>query len=111
MRWSLFVLSIFGVVICRQASAQVEIKGTVYDQSQLFALPGVSVLSSSGAGTSTDTAGRYRIVLRPNDSIYFSYLGRHTAPIPVKRIARGYPLDMSLAVRVDSLPLVVVRPK
>src|SRR6185437_4414747 len=111
MKWSLFVLSIFGVVICRQASAQVEIKGTVYDQSQLFAMPGVSVMSSSGAGTSTDTAGHYRIVLPSNDSIYFSYLGRHTAKIPVKRIARGYPLDMSLAVRVDSLPLVVVRPK
>ena len=111
MRRSFSILLIFLGVICRQASAQVEIKGTVYDQSQLFAMPGVSVMSSSGAGTSTDSAGHYRIVLPPNDSIYFSYLGRHTAPIPVKRIARGYPLDMSLAVRVDSLPLVVVRPK
>lgn len=93
------------------ATAQVEIRGTVYDQSQLFAMPGVSVLSTSGLGTTTDSAGRYRVVLPANDSIYFSYLGRHTGKIPVKRIARGYPLDMSLAVRVDSLPLVVVRPK
>jgi hypothetical protein len=93
------------------AFGQVEVKGTVYDQSQLFALPGVSVLGTSGRGTMTDSAGHYTIVLPPGDSIYFSYLGRRTAKFPVKRIAGGYPMDMSLAVRVDSLPLVVVRPK
>ena len=102
---------IFILLAYLQGLTQVEIRGTVYDQSQLFAMPGVSVLSSSGVGTMTDSAGHYRVVLPPNDSIYFSYLGRHTAKIPVKRVARGYPLDMSLAVRVDSLPLVVVRPK
>lgn len=110
MKRGLFI-ALFFLLSVGQVFAQVEIKGTVYDQSQLFAMPGVSVLSSSGVGTSTDSAGHYRIVLPPNDSIYFSYLGRHTASIPVKRIARGYPLDMSLAVRIDSLPLVVVRPK
>jgi hypothetical protein len=102
---------IFILLACLQAHAQVEVKGTVYDQSQIFAMPGVSVLSSSGVGTTTDSAGHYRVVLPPGASCYFSYLGRHTAKIPVRRIARGYPLDMSLAVRVDSLPLVVVRPK
>lgn len=110
MKRGLFI-ALFFLLSVGRALAQVEIKGTVYDQSQLFAMPGVSVLSSSGAGTSTDSVGHYRISLPSNDSIYFSYLGRHTAKIPVKRIARGYPLDMSLAVRVDSLPLVVVRPK
>jgi hypothetical protein len=91
--------------------AQVEVRGTVYDQSQLFAMPGVSVMSTSGQGTTTDSVGRYRLKLPLGDSIFFSYLGRRTAKFPVKRIARDYPLDMSLAVRVDSLPLVVVRPK
>lgn len=89
----------------------VEIKGTVYDRSQLFAMPGVSVLGTSGAGTMTDSAGRYSIRLAKNDSIYFSYLGKFTVKFPVKTIAPGYPLNMSLAVSVDSLPLVVVRPK
>jgi hypothetical protein len=91
--------------------AQVEVRGTVYDQSQLFAMPGVSVMSTSGQGTTTDSLGRYKLKLPLDDSIFFSYLGRRTAKYPVKRIARDYPLDMSLAVRVDSLPLVVVRPK
>ena len=93
------------------AVGQVEVKGTVYDESKLFAMPGVSVLGTSGQGTTTDSVGQYHIVLHPQDSIYFSYLGRRTGKIPVSRIVRNYPLDMSLAVRVDSLPLVVVRPR
>jgi carboxypeptidase-like protein len=87
-----------------------EVKGTVFDQSQLFALPGVSVMGTNGHGTMTDSTGHYRIMLNSDDSIYFSYLGKRTASFPVKAITPGYPLDMSLAIRVDSLPLVVVRP-
>ena len=101
------VLALLGT----SAAGQVEIRGTVYDESKLFAMPGVSVLGTSGQGTTTDSAGQYHIVLHPGDSIYFSYLGRHTGKIAVSRIAKNYPLDMSLAVRVDSLPLVVVRPQ
>jgi plasmid maintenance system killer protein len=95
----------------QQALGQVEVKGTVYDRSQLFAMPGVSVLGTSGAGTMTDSTGHYSIRLNSGDSIYFSYLGKFTTKFPVKRIAPGYPFNMSLAVNVDSLPLVVVRPK
>jgi hypothetical protein len=99
------------VLVCNRTLGQVEVKGTVYDRSQYFALPGVSVLGTSGQGTSTDSTGHYSIRLALKDSIYFSYLGKFTARFPVKNIAPGYPLNMSLAVRVDSLPLVVVRPK
>ena len=105
------ILSVLLSCIGELAVAQVEIKGTVYDQSRLFAMPGVSVLGTSGQGTMTDSVGQYHIVLHPGDSIYFSYLGRHTGKIPVSRVVKNYPLDMSLAVRVDSLPLVVVRPR
>jgi len=89
----------------------VEISGTIFDKTRLFTMPGVSVLSNSGAGTMTDSAGHYRIRLRADDSIYFSYLGRQTARIAVRRLAPDYPLNMSLAVTVDSLPIVVVKPK
>jgi hypothetical protein len=110
-RAKMVILSMLLACISGRAVAQVEIKGTVYDQSRLFAMPGVSVLGTSGEGTTTDSAGQYHILLHSGDSIYFSYLGRHTAKIPVSRIVKNYPLDMSLAVRVDSLPLVVVRPR
>ena len=91
--------------------AQVEIRGTVFDRSQYFAMPGVSVLSTSGTGTMTDSTGHYQIRLKYTDSIYFSYLGKSTVRFPVNKINIMYPFDMSLGVRVDSLPLVVVRPK
>lgn len=90
---------------------QTPIKGTVYDRSLQFTLPGVSVMGTSGAGTVTDSAGHYSIRLPAGDSIYFSYLGRATAKFPVKDIAEGQPFDMSLQVAVDSLPSVYVRPK
>jgi len=96
---------------CIPAAAQIEITGTVFDKTQLFTMPGVSVLSNSGYGTMTDSLGRYRIRLPLDDSIYFSYLGRHTARIAVRRLAPNYPLNMSLAVTVDSLPIIVVKPK
>jgi hypothetical protein len=107
----IFISFILLTCCCRGVLGQVEIKGTVYDKSQLFAMPGVSVMGTSGQGTMTDSMGKYKIILHPDDSIYFSYLGRATARISVHRVARDYPLDMSLAVTVDSLPLVVVRPR
>ena len=87
------------------------VNGTVYDRSRYFAMPGVSVMGTSGQGTMTDSTGQYHIRVHPKDSIYFSYLGRATVKFPVKSIATNYPMDISLAVTIDSLPLVVVRPK
>jgi hypothetical protein len=93
----------------RTAFGQVVISGTVYDESQRFAMAGVSVLSTSGLGTTTDSVGHYRIRLALDDSIYFSYLGKSTARFPVKEIGAGQPFDMALAVSIDSLPAVFVR--
>ncbi|WP_188932784.1 hypothetical protein [Puia dinghuensis] len=109
-KWPIIGTMLFSLFCCRATAQMQEITGTVFDKTRLFTMPGVSVLSNSGAGTMTDSAGHYRVRLPLDDSIYFSYLGRHTAKIAVRRIARDYPLNMSLAVTVDSLPLVVVKP-
>jgi hypothetical protein len=93
------------------AHSQVEVRGTVYDKTRYFAMQGVSVMGTSGQGTSTDSLGRYTIRLSLTDSIYFSYLGKRTVKFPVKGVVPGFPMDISLAVTIDSLPLVVVRPK
>ena len=98
-------------MICQVVIGQVDIKGTVYDRSAFYAMPGVSVIAASGAGTMTDSLGRYHIRLSPDDSIYFSYLGKFTAKFPVKDIPAGFPFDMSLQVSIDTLPSVFVRPK
>lgn len=95
----------------RRALGQQEVHGTVYDRSRLFAMPGVSVMSTSGRGTMTDSTGQYRLRVTKRDSVYFSYLGKSTAKFPMRSIDLNNPMDVSLAVAVDSLPLVVVRPK
>lgn len=103
------LLALYGDVVVGQDAKKVQLTGTVYDGSARFALQGVSVLGTSGAGTATDTLGHYSIQLLPGDSLYFSYLGRATAKIPVKDIPQGFPFDMSLDVAVDSLPTVLVQ--
>lgn len=95
----------------KMSIGQVLIHGTVYDRSQFFALPGVSVMGTSGAGTATDSMGNYHIRLPAGDSIYFSYQGKFTGKFPVKDIDPDIPLNMSLQVTIDSLPQVVVRPR
>jgi hypothetical protein len=93
------------------AFGQVEVHGTVYDRSRYFAMPGVSVICTSGQGTMTDSTGQYRLHVSRKDSIFFSYLGKATVKFPIRSIDPNSPLDISLAIAVDSLPLVVVRPK
>jgi hypothetical protein len=92
-------------------SGQFEVHGTVYDRSRYFAMPGVSVMSTAGRGTMTDSTGQYRLPVARKDSIFFSYLGKATVKFPIRSIDPNSPMDISLAVAVDSLPLVVVRPK
>jgi hypothetical protein len=91
--------------------AQVQINGTVYDRSQRYPMPGVSVIGTSGGGTITDSLGNYSIKLRAGDSIYFSYLNKPTDKYPVKDIPADQPFDISLEVAVEALQTVVVNPK
>jgi hypothetical protein len=102
------ILLLFFVLLCRTAAAQVVIKGTVYDKQARYGVADVSVLSTSGAGTTTDTLGHYSIKVPNNDSVYFSYLGKATMKFAVKALPPDEPLDISLPVSIDVLPSVVV---
>ncbi len=110
-KYALPVLLALLTLTTRSGLAQLEVHGTVFDRSRYFAMPGVSVMSTAGLGTMTNSNGRYRIRVTRRDSIYFSYLGKATIKFPIISIDPGTPMDISLAVAVDSLPLVVVRPK
>ena len=99
------------LLAARTAVGQVQITGTIYDESQRFAMSGVSVLGTSGIGTMTDSVGHYIIRLPLGDSIYFSYLGKTTNRFPVKDLAPDQPFNMALAISVDSLPAAFVRGK
>lgn len=103
------ILLLLLVLLCRIAVAQVVIKGTVYDKQARYGVPDVSVLSSSGIGTVTDSLGRYTIKVPGDDSIYFSYLNKLSSKFPVKHIPPHQPFDISLPVSVDILPSVYVQ--
>lgn len=90
------------------STGQVRINGTIYDRSAKFGMAGVSVMSNSGAGAITDSAGHYNIILYPNDSISFSYQGKATMKFAVKEIPVNRPFNMSLHVDVHYLPTVEV---
>jgi hypothetical protein len=70
-------------------------------------LEAVSVVSTSGKGTTSDSNGNYFITVRPEDSIYFSYLGRATAKYAVSAINAYSSFD--IALHVDPLELKEVR--
>jgi len=93
------------------ASAQVKISGTVFDASRSTPLAGVSVVSTSGHGTSTDSSGRYTLMAAEEDSITFSYLNKPTVKFPVKAIQNIFQFDISLHVPVSELPAVRVMPR
>ena len=95
----------------QQIFAQVTIRGTVYNMNRTKPLEAVSVVSSSGRGTITDSNGNYSITVRESDSISFSYLGRYTIKYPVNMILSYSSFDVALHVEATELRQVQIAPK
>jgi len=94
---------------CTGAGAQlVTIRGNVYDATRRTPLEAVSVLTSGGKGTLTDSLGAYEIKLLSTDTIYFNYQGKATNKFAVKDITTRQ-LDISIQVNVAELPTVTIR--
>jgi hypothetical protein len=87
------------------------VKGTVYDMSRTNPLESVSVLSTSGQGTVTDSRGNYLITVSEKDSIWFSYLNKPTPKFPVSSIVNFNQFDISLHVATTVLKEVRVMPR
>jgi hypothetical protein len=90
---------------------QVRVSGRVFDMSQSIPLQSVSVLSTLGTGTVTDSMGRYTIYVRETDSIWFSYLDKPTPKYPVRTITNIQNFEVSLHVNVTELRQVMVKPR
>ncbi|TDH25190.1 hypothetical protein EXU57_13885 [Segetibacter sp. 3557_3] len=93
------------------AKGQLAISGTVYDISKKNPIEAVSVLTTSGRGTITDSVGRYSIVVRDSDSIYFSFLNKPTPKFAVRNIQTPDNFDISIMVKGTELPNVTVKQK
>lgn len=96
---------------CLPSTAQTwELKGRIYDISQVIPVESVTVLTTSGRGTMTDTLGRYSILVSLDDSVYFSYQNRVTGRYPVAKMEDQTQFNMSLHVHIyNVLPNVTVR--
>ncbi|MCU0385425.1 MAG: carboxypeptidase-like regulatory domain-containing protein, partial [Flavihumibacter sp.] len=111
MNWFGSILVLLCLLLANLLQAQVRVSGTVYEMNKLFPMGSVSVLTSSGKGTVTDSSGRYSIVVNEKDSIYFSYLGKATPKYAVNSIQSLSQFDISLHVNVTTLREIRVMPK
>jgi hypothetical protein len=91
------------------ALAQYKVKGIVYDSSRIYRIEAVTVNSSSGRMTMTDSMGRYQITVNENDSIWFSYLGKSTPKYPVLKIADINQFDIALRLKSDVMQEVRIK--
>ena len=104
-----FILFICLSGIWHQATAQVTVKGEVFDSSGRYPIQRVSVLSSRGGGTVTDSNGHYSIILSEADSIWFSYLNKPTKKFLVKDIKTPYAFNIAIQTFIPILPEVRTR--
>lgn len=87
------------------------IRGVVYDSSRNYPLEAVSVLSTSGKGTVTNSEGVYEIEVSEKDSIWFSYLNKPTMKFPVLKIVNPMGFDIALHINIPTLKEVRIRPR
>ncbi|THU41804.1 hypothetical protein FAM09_06800 [Niastella caeni] len=107
-RYIILVLLVSGS-IAGHSQIQIQVKGKVFDMTQQVPLVSVSVLSTGGTGTATDSLGRYSIYVRETDSIWFSYLGKGTPKYPVSSIPNQQNFEISLHVNVTELKPIMVK--
>lgn len=105
-------MSLFAVgCLTRVWGQDVTVHGTVYNMYRTKPLDRVSVISTSGRGTATDSNGNYIIVVSLSDSIYFSYLGRATNKFAIRDINYSSGFDIALHVDPVTLQEVKVMPR
>lgn len=103
---------VFTIFFANTAYAQeYKIRGFVYDSTGHYGLEAVSVLSTSGKGTSTNADGFYEIEVWEKDSIWFSYLNKPTRKFPVSQINYPFTLNISLQINIPELKEVKIRPR
>jgi hypothetical protein len=105
------LLSFSMLLTIKNASGQFTIRGTVYNMYRTRPLDAVSVISTSGNGTITDSTGYYMILVNEKDSISFSYLGKFTIKFPVSGINVANNFDIALHVDPTVLREVRIFPR
>ena len=92
-----------------QSFSQYKVKGHVFDSSRIYPIELVTVQSTAGKMTMTDSNGHYSIEVAEKDSIWFSFLGRPTPKYPVLKIADVTQFDIALRLKNDVMKEVRIR--
>ncbi len=112
MKIKLLILFFYCVVciLIQNANAQnVKLSGTVYDYFNKKPLDAVTVQTSTGSKTITDSTGKFVIMVSKEDSVWFSYLSKNTQKYPVDTISDLLNFEVALYVAANWLPAVKVR--
>ncbi|HEU4903363.1 MAG TPA: hypothetical protein VFT06_11245, partial [Flavisolibacter sp.] len=95
--------------VANQAAAQYKVKGHVFDSTRSYPIDRVTVLSTGGQMSMTDSSGAYNIIVAERDSIWFSYLGKPTPKYPVLKMADVTQFDIALHLRPDVMREVRIK--
>lgn len=109
VRYIKHLLLLILLVAAEKGFAQYKVKGHVLDSSRIFPIELVTVQSTGGKMTATDSTGFYVIDVAEKDSIWFSYLGKPTPKYPVLKIADVTQFDIALRLKVDVLKEVRIK--
>jgi len=99
-----------GFIFSQNLNAQnIKLSGTVYDHFNKKPLDAVTVLTSSGSKTITDSTGKFAIIVTQKDSVWFSYLSKNTQKYSIDTISDLSNFEIALYVAANWLPAVKVR--
>lgn len=93
------------------ANAQVRVSGRVFSKTKAQFIPGVTVTSTNGITTQTDSLGKYVIFMNEKDSIWFSFLNKSTQKFSLKDFPNPQNFEISLHIPPELLPSVTVYPR
>jgi TonB-dependent starch-binding outer membrane protein SusC len=97
---SLLILVLLANVAFAQTS-KITVTGTVIDQDEGGALPGVSVVEKGTTnGASTDLSGKYTVNVSPNAVLIFSFVGFKSQEVPVNNQS-----SINIGLLTDALTL------
>ena len=105
----IFLVLFFVMPLATRAQVPYTVKGTVYDSSRAYRIQAVTVMSSSGKMTFTDSMGNYKINVSEKDSIWFSYLGKSTHRYAVLKMPDINQFDISLQLKSVVMEEIKVR--
>lgn len=109
VRYTKFVLLPLLLMAAEWSFAQYKVKGHVLDSSRVYPIEAVTVVSTSGKMTMTDSTGFYSIDVAEKDSIWFSFLGKPTPKYPVLKITDITQFDIALRLKNDVMKEVRIR--